>query len=281
MALVSIAGELKKAQAGGYAVPLFDVFEMKAAQGLVAALEKKRAPGILAVYSSWLEKPGSRAFVRYLCALAEDAAVPISVMLDHGADYAQCVRALDYGCTDLMYDGSGLSLAENKERTRAVVQAAHARGAAVEAELGYVGKGRDYADYAAVREGFTAPETVTAFAGETGVDFLAVAIGTAHGTYVGEPRIDYERLRKIRVATKIPLVLHGGSGLAPEQYRAAIVAGVSKINISTNLTQAAADAIKAAAARDGSYFALTDAVSDAYAEGCERYLDLFRAAGTA
>jgi fructose-bisphosphate aldolase class II len=134
-----------------------------------------------------------------------------------------------------MFDGSRLALAENTAQTAALVEAAHAAGVGVEAELGQVGSGGDYESFGALRLGFTDPAQVERFAADTGVDYLAVAVGTAHGVYHGEPHLDIALVSEIRRRTEVPLVLHGGTGLSEEQVRSAIRAGIAKVNIATDL----------------------------------------------
>ncbi|MEA3406653.1 MAG: class II fructose-bisphosphate aldolase [Chloroflexota bacterium] len=282
MPLTSIHPELQKAQAGGYALPLFDTFEMLGTQGILDALEEKRAPAMIAMGSGQLEQPRIGAFAAYIRAMAEGATVPVSLMLDHGSSFEHCIKALSFGFTDVMYDGSQLPLEENIANTRMVVRGAHAAGAAVEAELGHVGRGSEYADFGSQRKGFTDPAVAAYFVEETGVDFLAVAIGSAHGLYEGEPQLDLELLEEIRRAVDIPLVLHGGSGLSDQQFRDAIAGGISKVNIFTDLSVTARDRVKAVAQEeDASYFSITDAIREAFKERCGHFLDVFGASGKA
>ncbi len=280
MSLISFVQELKKAQAGGYALPCFDTVEMLGTEGIFAALEAQRAPGIVGLYSRIVDSPKAEAFVTYVRTLAEGTPVPVSIILDHGASFEQCIKALTYGFSDVMYDGSQLPLKENIAQTRLVVQAAHAVGAGVEAELGHVGRGGDYQSFGAQRKGFTDPDIVERFIAETGVDALAIAIGTAHGLYQGEPSLDLELLAEIRRRVDIPLVLHGGSGLSDAQFQAAIAGGICKVNIFTNLAVAAGQRmVEQAKAKDASYFNLTNAVRSAFKEQCIHYLDVFGATG--
>ncbi len=282
MSLVSIGGELRKAQAGRYAVPCFDTFEMLGTEGMFAALEDNRSPAMLAMYGGTVERPGAGAFAGLIRALAQEATVPVSLILDHGASFEQCIKALRLGFTDVMYDGSKLPLEENIATTRLVARAAHAVGACAEAELGHVGVGTEYDVFGGQRKGFTDPAVVERFVAETGVDFLAVAIGTAHGVYKGEPHIDLELLAEIRQRVSIPLVLHGGSGLSTEQFQAAIAQGISKINIFTDLGITAGNKmIEAAKAEKASYFSMTDAVRQAFRERVKYYLDTFGSTGKA
>ena len=197
MPLVSILRELERAQEGKYALPLFDTFDMHSTDAMFDVLEEKRASAMVALYAAVLDRPNVRAFAAYIRARAEDASVPVSLMLDHGRSFEDCIRAIHYGCTDVMYDGSKLSMEENIATTRAVVRAAHAVGVGVEAELGHVGRGSEYEDHETRRKGFTDPDSVERFVAETGVDLLAIAIGTAHGLYAGDPHLDFDLLREI------------------------------------------------------------------------------------
>ena len=161
-----------------------------------------------------------------------------------------------------------------------MVRAAHAAGCGAEAELGHVGRGTEYDVFGGRRKGFTDAATVERFVAETGVDFLAVAIGTAHGLYKGDPLLDLDLLADIRRRVDIPLVLHGGTGLTEAQYRAAIDGGISKINIFTDLAVTAGKEMCAVAASDKpSYFAIGDAAREAFRQRCGYFSDLFGATG--
>jgi fructose-bisphosphate aldolase class II len=265
---------------GGYALPLFDAADSLTADGMFAALEDCRAPAMIALYTALLEKPNARALVAYLLARAQDACVPVSIMLDHGSSFEVCIRALRFGFTDIMYDGSYLPLEENIAITRQVVCAAHAVGVGVEAELGHVGQGSEYAAFGSQRRGFTNPEHVERFVTETGVDFLAVAIGSAHGQYQGEPKLDLELLAEIRRRVDIPLVMHGGSGLWREQFQAAITGGIAKINIATDLFLSAGQRmVEVSKGERAGYFSLTQAGIEGIRTRCADHLEMFGAAG--
>jgi fructose-bisphosphate aldolase class II len=282
MTLVSIANQLRKAHQEGYAVPLFNIFDIQGAEGMFAAVEEKRAPVIAGIYSALMEKSNAHAFAAYLRQRAADASVPVSVMLDHGASFELCIKAISYGFTDVMYDGSRLPLEENIANTQMVVRAAHAVGVGVEAELGHVGSGSDYPEVAANRLGFTDPEMAEHFAAETGIDILAVAIGNAHGIYRGDPFIDMELLSAIRSRVSQPLALHGGSGISEEQFRAAISGGIAKINLATDLYVLTAKRLAAAfVEREITYFDMIPMVAETFHERCCYFLDLFGASGKA
>jgi fructose-bisphosphate aldolase class II len=280
MALVSVKQALKDAQAGGYALALFDTFDMQATDGIFQAFEEKRAHAFIGLYGGFFAQPNANANVAYIREAAASIKVPVSLMLDHGASFEQCIRAISLGFTDVMFDGSKLPLEENIVQTKLVVRAARAVGVAVEAELGHVGSGQEYQSFGAKRAGFTDAATVERFATETEVDFLAVAIGTAHGVYQGEPHLDLELLDAIRRRVEIPLVMHGGSGLSDAQFRSAIECGIAKINVATELFMTSAHRIVSAArAKDLSYFDIGHLASDTFRERCGHYIDLFDEAG--
>jgi fructose-bisphosphate aldolase class II len=282
MPLASIRDEVRKAQAGGYAVPMFLVFDLASAEGIFAALREKRSPAMVGVYADWVNRASGAALAAMIRALASEAAVPVSLALDHGATLDDCRRAIALGFTDIMFDGSRLPLAENIAIARLVAEEAHAAGAGIEAELGHVGSGKDYAAFGALGKGFTDPAEAERFCAETGVDLLAVAIGSAHGVYQGEPRLDLARLGEIRRRAPVPLSLHGGTGLSDEQFRAAIGGGIAKINIFTDLALAAADRV-AGLCRSAkpSYFDVLGGIREAFRERSSRYVDAFGSAGKA
>ena len=276
MTLISFKEELLKAKAGHYAVPMFDVFDMAGVDGVFLAMEEKQTATMLAIYSGFLDQPASKAFAAYIRTRAESARTPVSLILDHGDSFEHCIKALTMGFTDVMFDGSSLPFEENIATTQLVVRAAHPLGVTVEAELGHVGSGSEYDVYGSRGVGFTNPELVARFVAETGVDALAVAFGNAHGVYKGDPHLDLDLLADIRRRVEIPLVMHGGSGLSDDQFRAAIQAGVSKINVSTVMvntsTQRMAEAVQLPGA---SIFTLGEAERQAYQECCNHIYDVF------
>ena len=280
MTITSIKDELNHAMRGKYAVPLFDVFDQCGVDGIFEALEEKRAPVILGIYGGAKIMHHAAAFSAYLHARAERTCVPVSIMLDHGATVEQCLFALESGFTDVMYDGSSLPFEENIANTRKVVQAAHACGAAVEAELGHVGSGRDYDTYGGQHLGFTDPEKVEQFIVETGVDFLAIAFGNAHGMYRGEPHLDLELVRQICSQVNIPLVMHGGTGLADSQYVEVVQAGIAKINLFTVVFNRATQLmVEACQASNPNMFNIIEQEQIAYREISAHFFEIFGAAG--
>jgi ketose-bisphosphate aldolase len=231
------------AERGGYALPGFNVSNIELALGVLDAAEARRAAVLLQLNRSNSDHMGGlEAATAVLRALASHAAVPVGVHLDHGADEATLRRAAAAGCTSLMYDGSMLPLDRNLRETRAAAQVATGAGVALEAELGHVG-GREPGVVTSEAQ-LTDPAAAARFVQETGVDALAVSVGTAHGL-AGEVRIDL--VRELRVATRgLPLVLHGGSGVAPDALAEAVAAGVRKVNVSSEIHAAFARALSGA-----------------------------------
>jgi fructose-bisphosphate aldolase class II len=272
---------MPRMRAAGFAVPLFPAFELHGMEGMFRAAEELNAPIIVAMYSLLLDEPYAAAMAAHIRTRAQASPVPVSLMLDHGGSFEQCIRAISYGFTDLMFDGSKLGYEENILQTREIVRAGHAAGIPVEGELGHVGDGSEHID----RAGFTDPDVVARYVRETGVDSLAVAIGNAHGLYNGEPNIDLDLLAEIGRRTDVPLALHGGTGLSEAQFKGAIARGIAKVNIGTDLYVATVRGVQAKAAgwvpNPQSYFDLNATVLSAFKERCAYYIDLFGGSGQA
>ena len=280
MSLLSIQKILHDAWKGGFAVPLFDAFDSRSIDGMFVAADEKRAPAIVALYATSMDGPNADALAAYILARAKGCSAPVSFMLDHGRSPAECRRAMDMGAVDVMFDGSIFPYDENLALTTEVVEEAHSRGIGVEAELGHVGFGRDYQDYGSRGKGFTDPDDAVRFVHDTGVDSLAVAIGTAHGQYDGDPALDLELLKELRSCINIPLVLHGGSGLSEDQYRSVIAAGISKINVATELYATAGARLSSFAAEGGtSYHEFGKTAEASFTQRCGSYFDIFGASG--
>ena len=181
---------------------------------------------------------------RIVKAAAEESTVPIALQLDHGRDSELIRAAVKAGFTSIMFDGSHLPYEENVRETRKVVELAHAHGLSVEGELGRVGGKEDNIEVATNEAFLTNPEQAAEFVEATGIDLLAPAVGTMHGLYRGEPKVDFERLQKIREVVAVPLVLHGGSDLPTEVIARVIKIGVDKINVGTDLKYAMTDGVR-------------------------------------
>ena len=225
---------LLDAQKGGYAVGAFNVENMEMVQAVVAAAEEMHAPVILQTTPSTIKYADLEYFYANVKTAAEKASVPVSIHLDHGNSFELAMRALRAGYTSIMIDGSQKPFGENISVTKAVVDACHPSGIPVEAELGTVGGKEDDLNGG---EGnpYTDPQEAKIFVEATGVDSLAVAIGTAHGVYKGIPKLDVERLSDIRKVVSVPLVLHGTSGVPDDAVRDCIARGICKVNYATDL----------------------------------------------
>ncbi|RJQ27668.1 MAG: class II fructose-1,6-bisphosphate aldolase [Peptococcaceae bacterium] len=238
MALVPVARLLEQAEAGLYAVGAFNCNNMEIVQAIVAAAEAEGAPVIMQASQGAIKYAG----IEYIAAMARLAAgrarVPVALHLDHGTSFEQAVQCIRHGFSSVMIDGSRLPLAENIALTRQVVAVARSVGVSVEAELGKIGGTEDNITVSEREALFTDPDEAKTFVRETGVDSLAVAVGTAHGRYRGTPELDFPRLQKIRSKVNIPLVLHGSSGVPDDAIQEAIRLGVRKVNIDTNIREA-------------------------------------------
>lgn len=282
MTLTSIRPYLMQARQEKYAVPLFNVYDSQGVEGTLRALTEKRAPTIIAVYSPYAVAPEGPALAAYIRQRAAEVDVPVSLMLDHGASAEICIQVLDYGYTDVMYDGSKLPIEENIANTRKVVAAAHERGVMVEAELGHVGMGDQYDAFGSQRLGFTDPAMVDYFIEQTGIDALAIAFGNAHGFYKGEPHLDLELVAEIRSRVNLPLVMHGGTGISDDQFRAVVAAGISKVNFASAILATSVENMrKASAAPDATIFSIAEAERAAYHAWCTHLYDVFGTTGKA
>ncbi len=238
--LVNLKEIIAMAEEGGYCIPAFNVYNTETIMGVVAAAEEAKAPVIIQVYPRLIKEEVGFYLAPAIVAAARRAGVPICFHLDHGPDEISVQRALRWGFTGIMYDGSVHPFEENVANTRHYVEVCNYVDVGVEGELGHVGSVNDDA-----MEEFTDPEEAGEFVRRTGVTCLAVLIGNAHGHYKKTPHLDIERVKAIRKATNnTPLVLHGGSGIPDEQVQAAIKAGIRKMNIGTDVCCAFADGTK-------------------------------------
>lgn len=242
MPLATTKEMLLQAQAHGYAVGAFNVEDMEMAQAVIEAAEELKAPVIVQTTPSTVRYAGLSLYRANVAALAQKASIPVAMHLDHGSSFELAVQALREGYTSIMIDGSQEPFEQNILLTRRVVDVCMPNGIPVEAELGKVGGKED--DLNGGDGGYTEPSEAKEFVERTGVSSLAVSIGTAHGVYKGTPKLDVERLKKIRALVEIPLVLHGASGLTDESVQACIAEGICKVNFATELRIAYTDGVK-------------------------------------
>ena len=244
--LVTLKDILADARANHYAVGAFNVIEDIMLRTVLETAEAQEAPVIVMGLAADLEGAG---WV-YIAGLAKLAAeyhnIPVCLHLDHCYDLDYIAQAVDHGFTGVMYDGSSLPFDENVKMTKAAVDIAHPHGVSVEAELGHVG-GSDLAETRHVESILTEADEVTKFVELTGVDALAVSIGTGHGVYRSEPTLNIERLVELTEATDVPLVMHGGSGTPDDQVRNAVANGITKVNVFTEQRMAMFRGLKEAA----------------------------------
>lgn len=238
MPLVPVKELLDKAEAGGYAVGAFNCNNMEIIQAIVEAAEAEQAPVIVQASQGAIKYAGLEYITALTRIAGENAAVPVALHLDHGTSFEQVIQCIRYGFTSVMIDGSKLALADNIALTKRVLEVARAVGVSVEAELGKIGGTEDDITVDEWEANLTDPAEAKEFVEATGVDSLAIAIGTAHGQYKGIPKLDFARLQKIKELVKIPIVLHGSSGVPDDAIRRAIELGVRKVNIDTNLREA-------------------------------------------
>lgn len=238
------------AQKGKYAINAFncaDVWDMSA---IIAAAEDLNAPVMVAIHPENFQELPLEVYAAFGKVMAQRASVPVVLHLDHCKDVETCKRAVDCGFPSVMIDASACSLEENIAATKEVVDYAHAHGCLVEAEVGRI-KGHGYEGGYAGDDYLARTEDCVRLAKETGVDLLAVGIGTAHGYYEGTPKLSFERLHEIHQALTIPLVLHGGTGLAADDVRRCIADGICKVNVGTCIASAYMNGMKNELERQG------------------------------
>lgn len=242
--LVATKELLRAAQSGRYAIGAFNVYNLEGVKAVIEAAEAERSPVILQIHPS-AYRFGGQPLVALCLAAARQASVPLGVHLDHSTSADEIREALEAGMPSIMADGSHLPYAENVAFSREMVTLAHARGAAVEVELGRL-TGTEDGLTVAEREGkLTEPHQAADFVRQTGAAALAVCIGNVHGHYHSEPRLDLDRLRAIRRNVSVPLVLHGASGLPADMVQQAIAHGVCKFNVNTEVRDAYLESLSA------------------------------------
>lgn len=246
MALEKVSTILKMADEANTSAIAFDCLDYNMIYSVITVAEELQKPVIVMMYPehAYLNNAASpAAFAGIVKDLASKVKVPIGLHLDHSSDYNYIMNAIKGGFTSVMIDGSMLPVEENIRITKKVVETAHIFGADVEAELGHVGFAHNKGDQDN-RDMYTRPEVASEFCKETNVDFLAVAIGSAHGVYLETPKLDIDRLKEINAATDVPLVLHGGSGIPEDQLDMAFKNGINKFNVGTEFFQLYYDSIK-------------------------------------
>lgn len=277
--LVNLDYVLKKAQREHYAVGLFNTTDTDMLEAAIAAAEELRAPIIIGTAEVLLPYGELKLIAPSIIAAAKRARVPVVVHYDHGLTFERCMEALQLGFSSVMFDGSAGDYETNIKETREVVRIAHAFGATVEGEIGHVGDAG--AGDNLLTDMYTTPKEATEYLAATGVDALAVAIGSAHGVYKTKPKLSIDRLREIRAAVDVPLVLHGGSGLSDEDFRCSIREGMAKVNIFTDLCLAGQRAMAEGISAGRDYLTIRNMKVEAIKEAVKTKMRLFGCEGKA
>lgn len=277
--LVNLNDVLMAAQQDHYAVGLFNTIDTDMLEAVIATAEEMRSPVIIGTAEVLLPYGELDLLAPALINRAKQASVPVVVHYDHGLTFERCMQALKLGFSSVMFDGSADDPAVNMAETANIVRIAHAFGASVEGEIGYVGQA-DEEDHVHSDQ-YTTPEEALDFIAQTGVDALAIAIGTAHGAYKTKPQLDINRLQAIRACTDTPLVLHGGSGLTDDDFHQVIKNGIAKVNIFTDMCQAGSRAMQEAVQNKLDYLDTRSARVKAIHEVVRNKMMLFGSCGRA
>ena len=277
--LTNLNGVLLPAKERKYGVGLFNTLTLEMARAVIGTAEKLRSPVIVGTAEVLLPYAPLENVADIVVPMAKRASVPVVVHYDHGLTFEKCVEAIHLGFSSIMYDCSTDTYEENIRKVEEITRMAHAFGVTVEAELGHVGNvvasGSDPSAF------FTDPAQARDFSDRTGVDALAIAVGTAHGAYKFPPKLDFDRIETIAHTISTPLVLHGGSGLSEEDFRHAIRCGISKVNIFTDINMASVRGLQKAMGEGKN--ALTDCIPyeiSAISEAVEEKMHLFGSTGT-
>lgn len=275
--LANLNDVLLDTQKNGYAVGLFNTTDTDMLEGVIAAAEELRSPVIIGTAEVLLYAGELKLIGPALIEAAKRATVPVVVHYDHGLTFDRCLEALKLGFTSVMFDGSAGDYEKNIADTREIVKIAHALGATVEGEIGHVGEAS--ANDNDAKDMYTTVEEALSYSKATGVDALAVSIGTAHGAYKSKPKLDLGRLSDIRAAIDTPLVLHGGSGLSDDDFKNSIKCGIAKVNIYTDLCLAGIRAMNEGLAEGISYLDIRNKKVDFIKEEVKKKMLLFGSDG--
>ena len=277
--LVNLNAVLADAQKNRYAVGLFNTTDTDMLEAVIAAAEETRSPVIIGTAEVLLPHGELKLIAPSVIAAAKRASVPVVVHYDHGLTFDRCMEALQLGFSSVMFDGSAGDYHKNIADTREIVKIAHAFGATVEGEIGHVGQA-DTEDNDAT-DLYTRVDEAVEYLNATGVDALAVSIGTAHGAYKSKPKLDFDRLTDLHAALPVPLVLHGGSGLSDDDFRRSIACGIAKVNIFTDLCLAGNQAMAEGLAAGEAYLTIRNRKVESIKRAVVEKMKLFGCTGRA
>jgi len=282
--LVSLAGMLRKARCEGYAVGGFYAWNLELVQSVVNAAEGECSPAVLLINQTGLNYAGLEYYTAFAKKAAEKATVPMVLHLDHAQNLELVTQCIRCGFSSVMFDGSAFPLETNIELTRKVVEAAHGVGVSVEAELGRVPRAGNGLPVEVSEASMTDPDEARRFVDTTGIDALAISVGTVHGLYKRYARLDFNRLKRIGDLTDVPLVLHGGTGIPDDAVHKAVELGVCKINVGEALRRAYLNGLKGALGNNSGKNDVMDVLATARLETenvVRGKMRLFRSAGKA
>ena len=275
--LVNLDYVLKRAQKEKYAVGLFNTTDTDMLEAVISAAEELNAPVIVGTAEVLLPYGELASIAPSIIERAKNASVPVVVHYDHGLTFERCMEALKLGFTSVMFDGSAISYDEKIAYTKEIVKIAHAFGATVEGEIGHVGEAAKEDNL--LTDMYTTVKEAKDYISATGIDALAVAIGSAHGVYKKKPMLNIERLKEIKKETDVPLVLHGGSGLSDDDFRNTVKEGIAKVNIFTDLCLAGEKAMKEGIKNGSGYLEIRNLKVNAIKKAVAEKIKLFGSAG--
>ena len=281
MSLIKMSELLAKAREGGYAVGSFSVSNMEMVLGVLKAVEETKSPAILQIAEVRLNHSPLEIIGPLMVAAAKNASIPVAVHFDHGKTTEKIKQALDIGFTSVMFDGSHLPFEENSRITAEIKKLASQYGADCEGEIGCVGGSEDGSEDIAIN--CTSPVQALEFYEKTKVDALAVAIGNAHGNYKQAPKLRFDILEETAKLVKAPLVLHGGTGILPDDFRKCISLGINKINIATATFDSVEQNVRAAyeSSEIKGYYDLQTAEVDGAYKNAMKHIEIFGCSGKA
>jgi tagatose 1,6-diphosphate aldolase GatY/KbaY len=284
MSYVNLRGILAHAMKNRYAVGAFNIVDYVTTAAVVRAAESKRSPVVIQTSVKTVKLYGYKPIVNWVRTLAEDATVPVVLHLDHCKDLDVIEKCIEAGWSSVMIDASSFPLEENIRMTRETMKMAGAKDVTVEGELGAI-VGVEDDIFVKAEESFLADvESCVKYVEATGIDLLAPAIGTAHGVYHAEPRIDFQLIGEIAEKTRMPLAIHGGTGLSPEVFKKCIETGGTKINISTNIKHLFRDSLEEYFREHPEDYEPVRSIGHLekrVAEGVEGFMDIFGSTGRA
>jgi len=283
--LANLNDVLKPARAGKYGVGLFNTIGYEMLRGVIQAAEEMNSPVIIGPGEIFEPYEPLEEIAALMLFMAKRASVPVVVHLDHGFSPEYCKRALEAGFTSIMYDCSTDSYEVNKDKVREMAKLAHSYGATIEAELGHVGQNEGAVEATGVLTDpsafYTEVSQARDYVNDTGVDALAIAVGSAHGEYKFPPKLDFERIRDIAKETDASLVLHGGSGIPDDGFKQAIKEGISKVNIFTDINLAGGKAAGQAYSAGKGFIDLSLPIVEAVKQETIKKMKLFGSIGKA